>query len=88
MLEDIIDQETAERRISVLSDEDRKIYKLYYMDNHTQVEIAKKLGKTQGYVAKHLVKIDDALSGFVESHEARAMCSEKRLRADDDEGVQ
>ena len=35
-----------------------------------------------------VVKIDDALSGFVESHEARAMCSEKRLRADDDEGIQ
>ena len=91
MLDEVIESATADRRLTALSDEDRKIYQLYYVDEHTQVEIAKELGKTQGYVAKHLAKIDDALSGSAESDEARANAQwEKfleKFRTDDDEDI-
>ena len=91
MLDEVIESATADRRLAVLPDEDRKIYQLYYMDEHTQVEIAKELGKTQGYVAKHIAKIDDALSGSIESDEARANAQwEKfleKFRTDDDEDI-
>lgn len=91
MLDEVIESATADRRLAVLPDEDRKIYQLYYMDEHTQVEIAKELGKTQGYVAKHIAKIDDALSGSIESDEARANAQwEKfleKIRTDDDEDI-
>lgn len=91
MLEDIIEQATADKRLSVLPEEDREIYELYYLEEYTQVEIAEEIGKTQSYVAKHLAKIEDALSGSSESDEARANAQwEKfldKFRTDDDEDI-
>lgn len=91
MLEDITEQATADKRLSVLSKEDREIYELYYLEEYTQVEIAEEIGKTQSYVAKHLVKIEDALSGSSESDEAKANAQwEKfldKFRTDDDEDI-
>ena len=91
MLEDITDQATADKRLSVLSKEDREIYELYYLEEYTQVEIAEEIGKTQSYVAKHLAKIEDALSGSSESDEAKANAQwEKfldKFRTDDDEDI-
>lgn len=70
---------------------DREIYELYYVDEHTQVEIAEEIGKTQSYVAKHLAKIEDVLSGSAESDEAKANAQwEKfldKFLADDDEDI-
>lgn len=91
MLEDITEQATADKRLSVLSKEDREIYELYYLEEYTQVEIAEEIGKTQSYVAKHLAKIEDALSGSSESDEAKANARwEKfldKFRTDDDEDI-
>lgn len=91
MLEDITEQATADKRLSVLSKEDREIYELYYLEEYTQVEIAEEIGKTQSYVAKHLAKIEDALSGSSESDEAKANAQwEKfldKFRTDDDEDI-
>lgn len=91
MLEEVIESATADRRMTVLSDEDREIYQLYYVDDCTQAEIAKEFGKTQGYVAKRLAKIDDVLSSSAESDEARANAQwEKfldKFRTDDDEDI-
>lgn len=91
MLEDITEQATAEKRLSVLPEEDREIYELYYLEEYTQAEIAEEIGKTQSYVAKHLAKIEDALSGSSESDEARANAQwEKfldKFRTDDDEDI-
>lgn len=91
MLEDITEQATADKRLSVLSKEDREIYELYYLEEYTQVEIAEEIGKTQSYVAKHLAKIEDALSGSSESDEAKANEQwEKfldKFRTDDDEDI-
>lgn len=91
MLEDITEQATADKRLSVLSKEDREIYELYYLEEYTQVEIAEETGKTQSYVAKHLAKIEDALSGSSESDEAKANAQwEKfldKFRTDDDEDI-
>lgn len=91
MLEDITEQATADKRLSVLSKEDREIYELYYLEEYTQVEIAEEIGKTQSYVAKHLAKIKDALSGSSESDEAKANAQwEKfldKFRTDDDEDI-
>ena len=91
MLEDITEQATADKRLSVLSKEDREIYELYYLEEYTQVEIAEESGKTQSYVAKHLAKIEDALSGSSESDEAKANAQwEKfldKFRTDDDEDI-
>lgn len=91
MLEDITEQATADKRLSVLSKEDREIYELYYLEEYTQAEIAEEIGKTQSYVAKHLAKIEDALSGSSESDEARANAQwEKfldKFRTDDDEDI-
>ena len=90
-LESIVEQATVEKRLSVLSEEDRKIYELYYVDNSTQTEIAEELGKTQSYVAKRLSKIDEVISGADESDEARVEAQwEKFLdkyRTDDDEDI-
>ena len=91
MLEDITEQATADKRLSVLSKEDREIYELYYLEEYTQVEIAEEIGKTQSYVAKHLAKIEDALSGSSESDEAKVNAQwEKfldKFRTDDDEDI-
>lgn len=90
-LESIVEQATVEKRLSVLSEEDRKIYNLYYIGDSTQTEIAEELGKTQSYVAKRLVKIDEVISGADESDKARAEAQwEKFLdkyRTDDDEDI-
>ena len=90
-LEQVTEQATADKRLSVLSEEDRKIYELYYVDDCTQAEIAEEIGKTQSYVAKHLAKIEDALSGLSESGEAKANAQwEKflvKFRTDDDEDI-
>lgn len=91
MLEDITEQATADKRLTVLSEEDREIYRLYYLEEYTQAEIAEKIGKTQSYVAKHIAKVEDALSGSSESDEARANAQwEKfldKFRTDDDEDI-
>lgn len=91
MLEDITEQATADKRLSALSKEDKEIYELYYLEEYTQAEIAEEIGKTQSYVAKHLAKIEDALSGSSESNEARANAQwEKfldKFRTDDDEDI-
>lgn len=91
MLEDITEQATADKRLSVLPEEDREIYELYYLEEYTQAEIAEEIRKTQSYVAKHLAKIEDALSGSSESDEARANAQwEKfldKFRTDDDEDI-
>ncbi len=90
-LESIVEQATIEKRLSVLSEEDRRIYELYYIDDSTQTEIAEELGKTQSYVAKRLAKIDEVISGANESDEARAEAQwEKfldKFRTDDDEDI-
>ena len=91
MLEDITEQATVDKRLSVLSEEDRMIYELYYVDDSTQTEIAEELGKTQSYVAKRLAKIDEVIGGANESDEARAEAQwEKfldKFRTDDDEDI-
>lgn len=91
MLEDITEQATADKRLSVLSKEDREIYELYYLEEYMQVEIAEEIGKTQSYVAKHLAKIEDALSSSSESDETKANAQwEKfldKFRTDDDEDI-
>ena len=91
MLESVIEQATADKRLAPLSDEDKEIYQLHYIEGCTQSEIAEEIGKTQSYVAKHLVKIDDALSGSSESDEARANAQwEKfldKFRTGDDEDI-
>ena len=91
MLEGIIEQATADTRLAALSEEDRDIYEMYYIDDMTQSDIAKEIGKTQSYVAKHLSKIDHVLSGSTESDEARAEEQwEKflsKFRTDDDEDI-
>ena len=91
MLEDITEQATADKRLSALSKEDKEIYELYYLEEYTQAEIAEEIGKTQSYIAKHLAKIEDALSGSSESNEARANAQwEKfldKFRTDDDEDI-
>ena len=40
MLESITEQATADKRLSVLPEEDRQIYRLYYLEDYTQAEIA------------------------------------------------
>lgn len=91
MLEDVTERATADKRLSVLSEEDRELYRLYYLEEYTQAEIAEEIGKTQSYVAKHIAKIEDALSGSSESDEARANAQwEKfldKFRTDDDEDI-
>jgi len=91
MLKDITEQATADKRLAVLSEEDREIYRLYYLEEYTQAEIAEEIGKTQSYVAKHIAKVEDALSGSSESDEARANAQwEKfldKFRTDDDEDI-
>lgn len=90
-LESIVEQATIEKRLSVLSEKDRKIYELYYVDDSTQTEIAEELGKTQSYVAKRLAKIDEVIGGANESDEARAEAQwEKfldKFHTDDDEDI-
>lgn len=91
MLESITEQVTVDKRLSALSEEDKEIYARYCVDECTQAEIAEEIGKTQSYVAKHLARIEDAMSGSSESDEARANAQwEKfldKFRTDDDEDI-
>ncbi len=91
LLESVTEQATVDKRLSMLSEEDRKIYEQYYIDGCTQADIAEEIGKTQSYVAKHLAKIEDVLNGSTESDEARAEAQwEKfldKFRTDDDEDI-
>lgn len=91
MLESVIEQAMSDKRLSVLPEEDREIYKLYYLEEYTQGEIAEEIGKTQSYVAKHLARIEDALRSSSESDEAKANAQwEKfldKFRTDDDEDI-
>ncbi len=90
-LESITEQVTVDKRLSALSEEDKEIYARYCVDECTQAEIAEEIGKTQSYVAKHLARIEDAMSGSSESDEARANAQwEKfleKFRTDDDEDI-
>ena len=91
MLENISDQVTVDKRLSVLSEEDRELYRLSYLKEYTQAEIAEEIGKTQSYVAKQFAQIEDALSGSSESDEARVNAQwEKfldKFRTVDDEDI-
>lgn len=79
-----------ERKVSSLSPDDGNIYNLYYVQGYRQTEIAEELGKTQSYVAKRLMKIDDALRDN-KTDETRANAQwEKFLQkfhTDDDEDI-
>lgn len=79
-----------EKKVSSLSPDDGNIYNLYYVQGYRQAEIAEELGKTQSYVAKRLMKIDDALRDN-KTDEARANAQwEKflqKFRTDDDEDI-
>lgn len=79
-----------EKKVSSLSFDDGNIYNLYYVQGYRQTEIAEELGKTQSYVAKRLMKIDDALRDN-KTDEARANAQwEKflqKFRTDDDEDI-
>lgn len=90
-LENITDEIVIEKRLQALSEEDRRIYEQYYIKDYKQERIAEELGKTQSYVAKHLAKIEEAISGATESDEARAEAQwEKfleKFRTDDDEDI-
>ena len=63
---------------------------MYYVQGYRQAEIAEELGKTQGYVAKRLMKIGDALQEN-KTYEDRANAQwEKflrKFRTDDDEDI-
>mgnify|MGYP002468350428 CR=1 FL=1 len=90
-LENITDEIVIEKQLQSLSEEDRNIYEQYYKQGYKQERIAEELGKTQSYVAKHLAKIEEAISGATESDEAMAEAQwEKfleKFRTDDDEDI-
>lgn len=90
-LENITEQIVIEKQLQSLSEEDRNIYEQYYKQGYKQERIAEELGKTQSYVAKHLAKIEEAISGATESDEAMAEAQwEKfleKFRTDDDEDI-
>ena len=79
-----------DKKVAALSPDDRTICRMYYVDGFRQTEIAEELGKTQSYVAKRLMKIDDALRDN-KTDEARANAQwEKflqKFRTDDDEDI-
>lgn len=79
-----------DKKVALLSPDDRTIYQMYYVGGFRQAEIAEELGKTQGYVAKRLMKIGDALRDN-KTDEARANAQwEKflqKFRTDDDEDI-
>ena len=90
-LENITDEIVIGNRLQSLSEEDRKIYEQYYKKGYKQERIAEELRKTQSYVAKHLAKIEETISGSSESDEAMAEAQwEKfleKFRTDDDEDI-
>lgn len=79
-----------DKKVAALSPDDRTIYKMYYVDGFRQAEIAEELGKTQGYVAKRLMKIGDALQENKTDEERANAQWEKflhKFRTDDDEDI-
>lgn len=92
---DVIEKADEDSALSELSDEDREIYQLIVRDGFSQAEVAKRIGKTQSYIAKRLVKITDtvnlAKSAIEEKNIAYAdMQWEKYLethRTDNDEDI-
>lgn len=63
---------------------------MYYVDGFRQAEIAEELGKTQGYVAKRLMKIGDALQeNKTDEDRANAQWEKflRKFRTDDDEDI-
>lgn len=79
-----------DKKVAALSPDDRTIYRMYYVDGFRQTEIAEELGKTQSYVAKRLMKIDDALRDNKTDEERANAQWEKflqKFRTDDDEDI-
>ena len=79
-----------DKKVAALSPDDRTIYKMYYVDGFRQAEIAEELGKTQGYVAKRLMKIGDALQeNKTDEDRANAQWEKflQKFRTDDDEDI-
>ena len=79
-----------DKKVAELSPDDRTIYKMYYVDGFRQAEIAEELGKTQGYVAKRLMKIGDALQeNKTDEDRANAQWEKflRKFRTDDDEDI-
>ena len=79
-----------DKKVAALSPDDRIIYKTYYVEGSRQAEIAEELGKTQGYVAKRLMKIGDALQENKTDEERANAQWEKflhKFRTDDDEDI-
>ena len=79
-----------DKKVAALSLDDRIIYKMYYVDGFRQAEIAEELGKTQGYVAKRLMKIGDALlENKTDEERANAQWEKflRKFRTDDDEDI-
>lgn len=63
---------------------------MYYADGFRQAEIAEELGKTQGYVAKRLMKIGDASQeNKTDEDRANAQWEKflRKFRTDDDEDI-
>ena len=79
-----------DKKVALLSPDDRTIYQMYYVGGFRQAEIAEELGKTQGYVAKRLMKIGDALQeNKTDEERANAQWEKflRKLRTDDDEDI-
>ena len=79
-----------DKKVALFSPDDRTIYQMYYVDGFRQEEIAEELGKTQGYVAKRLMKIGDALQENKTDEERANAKWEKflrKFRTDDDEDI-
>lgn len=79
-----------DKKVALFSPDDRTIYKMYYVDGFRQAEIAEELGKTQGYVAKRLMKISDALQENKTDEDCANAQWEKflrKFRTDDDEDI-
>jgi RNA polymerase sigma-B factor len=51
-----------DRQISKFSEQEQRVIRLYYIENYTQVEIAKKIGHSQMHISRLLKRITQKLS--------------------------
>lgn len=56
------------RAMSRLNEQERKVYYLFHFKDLTQSDVAKQLGKTQGYISMVLERAEEKVAEYDENH--------------------
>lgn len=67
--DEVIYKEEMEERIAELTEKQREVYQMYYVEGYTQGEIAEKLGISHQTVSEHLESIRRKITAYYEKNQ-------------------